>query len=171
LTYASPGAGTNGHLVAEYFAKKAGIAVEHVPYRGAAPGILDVVAGNLTFGSMTWTTASGHIQAGTVLPLAVSSNERLRDFPDVPTLKELGYPELVCTTWFSLSGPPGIPAPIVEKLNREVVKAMQSPAVQKRLAFDQILTEPMDPAQFTKFVADEVARWRPISQNAGFATH
>jgi len=171
LTYASPGAGTNGHLVAEYFAKKAGIAVEHVPYRGAAPGILDVVAGHLVFGSMTWTTASGHIQAGTVLPLAVSSNERLPDFPNVPTLKELGYPELVCTTWFSLSGPPGIPAPIVAKLNGEVVKAMQSSAVQKRLAFDQILTEPMDPAQFTKFVADEVARWRPISQNAGFATN
>lgn len=171
LTYASPGAGTNGHLVAEYFAKKTGMAVEHVPYRGAAPGITDVVAGHLTFGSMTWTTASGHIQAGTVLPLAVSSNERLPDFPNVPTLKELGYPELVCTTWFSLSGPPGIPAAIVEKLNREVVKAMQSAPVQKRLALDQILTEPMDPAQFTKFVADEVARWRPISQNAGFATH
>ncbi len=115
LTYASPGAGTNGHLVAEYFAKKAGIAVEHVPYRGAAPGVIDVVAGHLTFGSMTWTTASGHIQAGTVLPLAVSSNERLPDFPAVPTLKELGYPELVCTTWFSLSGPPGIPPAIVRE--------------------------------------------------------
>jgi tripartite-type tricarboxylate transporter receptor subunit TctC len=170
LTYASPGAGTNGHLVAEYFAKKAGIAIEHVPYRGAAPGVLDVVAGHLTFGSMTWTTASGHIQAGTVLPLAVSSNERLADFPNVPTLRELGYPELVCTTWFSLSGPPGIPATIVERLNREVVKAMQSAPVRKRLAQDEILTEPMNPAQFSKFVADEVARWRPISQNAGFAT-
>jgi tripartite-type tricarboxylate transporter receptor subunit TctC len=168
LTYASPGAGTNGHLVAEYFAKKAGIAVEHVPYRGAAPGVLDVVAGHLTFGSMTWTTASGHIQAGTVLPLAVSSNERLPEFPDVPTLKELGYPELVCTTWFSLSGPQGIPAGIVQKLNREVVKAMQSEPVQQKLHQEEILTEPMDPAQFTKFVADEVARWRPIADHAGF---
>jgi tripartite-type tricarboxylate transporter receptor subunit TctC len=171
LTYASPGAGTNGHLVAEYFAKKAGIAVEHVPYRGAAPGVMDVVAGHLTFGSMTWTTASGHIQAGTVLPLAVSSNERLPEFPNVPTLKELGYPELVCTTWFSLSGPPGIPADIVQKLNREAVKAMQSAPVQKRLKQDEILTEPMDSVQFTKFVADEVARWRPISEHAGFKTH
>jgi len=171
LTYASPGAGTNGHLVAEYFASKAGIGVEHVPYRGAAPGVLDVVAGHLRFGSMTWTTASGHIHAGTVLPLAVSSNERLADFPDVPTLKELGYPELVCTTWFSLSAPPGLPADIVEKVNREVVKAMQTPEVQKRLQIEQILTEPMSPAQFTKFVADEFARWKPISQHAGFKTY
>jgi tripartite-type tricarboxylate transporter receptor subunit TctC len=171
LTYASPGAGTNGHLVAEYFGQKAGIGVEHVPYRGAAPGVTDVVAGHLTFGSMTWTTASGHIQAGTVLPLAVSSNERLADYPNIPTLKELGYPDLVCTTWFSLSGPPGIPAGIVQKLNAAVVKAMQSEAVQKRLKQDEILTEPMDPAQFTKFVADELARWRPIADLAGFKSH
>ena len=171
LTYASPGAGTNGNLVAEYFAKKAGIAVEHVPYRGAALGVLDVVAGHLTFGSMTWTTASGHIQAGTVTPLAVSSNERLPDFPDVPTLKELGYPELVCTVWFSLSGPPGIPANIVQKLNAEVVKAMQSEPVQQKLRQEEILTEPMDSPQFTKFVADELARWRPIAERAGFKTN
>ncbi len=171
LTYASPGAGTNGHLVAEYFARKAGVAVEHVPYRGAAPGITDVMAGHLTFGSMTWTTASGQIQAGAVIPLAVSSNERLPDYPNVPTLKELGYPELVCTTWFALSGPPGLPAEIVQRLNREVVKAMQSEPVQKRLKQDQILTEPMDAAQFTKFVSDEIARWKPISQHAGFKTN
>ena len=171
LTYASPGAGTNGHLVAEYFARKAGITVEHVPYRGAAPGITDVMAGHLTFGSMTWTTASGQIQAGAVIPLAVSSNERLPDYPNVPTLKELGYPELVCTTWFALSGPPGLPAEIVQRLNHEVVKAMQSEPVQKRLKQDQILTEPMDAAQFTKFVSDEIARWKPISQHAGFKTN
>jgi tripartite-type tricarboxylate transporter receptor subunit TctC len=171
LTYASPGAGTNGHLVAEYFAKKAGITVEHVPYRGAAPGVTDVVGGHLRFGAMTWTTASGHIRAGTVLPLAVSSKERLPDFPDVPTLNELGYPDLVCTTWFSLSGPPGLPADIVQKLNSEVIKALQQPAVQKRLQQDEILTEPMDPAQFTAFVGDELARWKPIAEHAGFKTN
>jgi tripartite-type tricarboxylate transporter receptor subunit TctC len=88
----------------------------------------------------------------------------------VPTLKELGYPELVCTTWFALSGPAGIPADIVQKLNREVVKAMQSEAVQKTLRREEILTEPMDSAQFTKFIADELERWRPIAQNAGFKT-
>ena len=168
LTYASPGAGTNGHLVAEYFAHRAGLGVEHIPYRGAAPGVLDVVAGHLRFGSMTWTTASGHIRAGTVLPLAVSSNERLPDQPDVPTLKELGYPELVCTTWFSLSAPAGVPAAIVDKVNREVIKALGRPDVQKRLAQDEMISEPMTAAQFTQFVQSELDRWRPIARHAGF---
>ncbi len=168
LTYASPGAGTNGHLVAEYFATKAGIAVEHVPYRGAAPGVMDVVAGHLRFGAMTWTTAAGHIRAGTVLPLAVSSNERLPDFPDVPTFRELGYPELVCTTWFALSGPANLPFDIVQKVNREVIKALEAPDIRKRLDDDEMLTDPMTPAGYTKFVVDELARWKPIAEHAGF---
>ena len=87
LTYASPGTGTSGHLVAEYFAGKAGIAIEHVPYRGAAPGVMDVMAGHLRFGSMTWTTASGQIAAGTVVPLAVTADRRLADFPNIPTFQ------------------------------------------------------------------------------------
>jgi len=168
LTYASPGTGTNGHLVAEYLATKAGIRVEHVPYRGAAIGVMDVVAGHLRFGAMTWTTASGQIQAGTVIPLAVSSNERLPDYPDVPTLKELGYADMVCTTWFSLSGPAGIPDEVVQKLNREVVAVLSRPEVRKRLRQEQIITEPMSPAEFSKFVEAELARWKPISQLAGF---
>ena len=120
LTYASPGVGTSGHLVAEYFADKAGISIEHVPYRGAAPGVMDVMAGHLRFGSMTWTTASGQIAAGTVVPLAVTSDRRLADFPNIPTFKESGY-DLVSTTWFSLSGPAGLPKDIVDRVNREVV--------------------------------------------------
>ena len=95
LTFASPGTGTSGHLVAEYFAQKAGIKIEHIPYRGAAPGVMDVMAGQLTFGSMTWTTASGQISAGTVVPLATSAPQRLADFPTIPTFKEEGYPDLV----------------------------------------------------------------------------
>lgn len=168
LTYASPGTGTAGHLVAEFFATQAGIRVEHVPYRGAAIGVMDVVGGHLRFGAMTWTTASGHIQAGTVLPLAVSSPERLPDYPDVPTFKELGFPELICTTWFSLSGPAGIPDDIVRKLNREVVAILDRPEVRKRLRQEQIITERMTAAEFTKFVEAELARWKPIAQHAGF---
>jgi tripartite-type tricarboxylate transporter receptor subunit TctC len=164
LTFASPGAGTSGHLLAEYFAQRAGIAVEHIPYRGAAPGVMDVVAGHLRFGSMTWTTASGQIAAGTVIPLATSAPERLADFPSIPTFKELGYPDMVSTTWFSLSGPAGLPEGIVEKVNHEVIKALAKPDVIARLKVEQILTEPMTPAEFTRFVAAEVARWGPIAE-------
>ncbi len=166
LTYASPGAGTSGHLTAEYFAGKAGIAVEHIPYRGAAPGVMDVVAGHLRFGSMTWTTASGQISAGTVIPLAVTSDRRLPDFPNIPTFKESGY-DLVSTTWFSLSGPAGLPKDLVRSVNREVVKAFARPEVQNRLRTEQILTEPMTPDELSKFVADELARWKPLAVQIG----
>jgi tripartite-type tricarboxylate transporter receptor subunit TctC len=145
LTFASPGTGTSGHLVAEYFAQKAGIKIEHIPYRGAAPGVMDVMAGQLTFGSMTWTTASGQISAGTVVPLATSAPQRLADFPTIPTFKEEGYPDLVSTTWFALAGPPGLPKDIVTKLNQEVVKAFARPEVLERLKVEQIITEPMSP--------------------------
>ena len=170
LTFASPGTGTSGHLVAEYFACKAGIGVEHVPYRGAAPGVMDVMAGHLRFGSMTWTTASGQIAAGTVVPLAVSSAERLKDFPNIPTFREQGY-DLVSTTWFSLSAPPGLPKDITNAVNREVVKAFAKPEVQERLRTEQILTEPMTPDQFKKFVADEFARWKPVAEQIGLKTN
>jgi tripartite-type tricarboxylate transporter receptor subunit TctC len=98
----------------------------------------------------------------------VSSKARLPDYPNIPTLLELGYPELVCTTWFSLSGPPKLPDEIVHKLNREVVKALQRPEVQKRLRDEQIIAEPMTAAEFTKFVEAELAHWKPIAQQAGF---
>jgi tripartite-type tricarboxylate transporter receptor subunit TctC len=166
LTFASPGTGTSGHLVAEYFAQKAGIKIEHIPYRGAAPGVMDVMAGQLTFGSMTWTTASGQISAGTVVPLATSAPERLADFPTIPTFKEEGYPDLVSTTWFALAGPPGLPKDIVTKLNQEVVKAFARPEVLERLKVEQIITEPMSPEELTRFVAAEYARWRPVAEQA-----
>ena len=91
------------------FRPESGITIEHIPYRGAAPGVMDVVAGHLRFGSMTWTTAAGQIAAGTVVPLAVSAPQRLADFPTIPTFKEYGYPDLVSTTWFALAGPARLP--------------------------------------------------------------
>ena len=166
LTFASPGTGTSGHLVAEYFAQKAGIKIEHIPYRGAAPGVMDVMAGQLTFGSMTWTTASGQISAGTVVPLATSAPQRLADFPTIPTFKEEGYPDLVSTTWFALAGPARLPKDIVTKINQEVVKAFARPEVLERLKVEQIITEPMSPDELTRFVAAEYARWRPVAEQA-----
>jgi tripartite-type tricarboxylate transporter receptor subunit TctC len=166
LTFASPGTGTSGHLVAEYFAQKAGIKIEHIPYRGAAPGVMDVMAGQLTFGSMTWTTASGQISAGTVVPLATSAPQRLADFPTIPTFKEEGYPDLVSTTWFALAGPARLPKDVVTKVNQEVVKAFARPEVLDRLKVEQIITEPMTPDELTRFVAAEYARWRPVAEQA-----
>ena len=164
LGYVSPGAGTLGNLVAEYWSGKEKVKLEHIPYKGASQALNDLIGGHVKLGSMTFTTAAPQIRAGHVIPLAVSSATRLKEFPDLPTFKELGYPDMVATTWFSLSGPKAMPADIVKKINAAVDKAKDSPEVQKRLATEAMDTEKMTPEQFTKFVADELAKWGPVAK-------
>jgi tripartite-type tricarboxylate transporter receptor subunit TctC len=120
---------------------------------------------------MTWTTAGAQIRGGKVIPLAVSSENRLVEFPDIPTLKELGYPDLVAITWFSLSGPANMPKEIVQRLNAEVVKLMAKPDVQKRLAHEAIETKGMTPEEFTQFVQSQIERWGPVAKAMGAATN
>lgn len=165
--YGSPGPGTQGHLVVAYLAQKLGLRMQHVPYKGAGPAMFDTVAGHIKMGSVTWTTALGHIQSGKVVPIAVTADKRMPDYPDVPTFKELGYPEMVATTWFSISGPPGMPKDIVDTLNRGFVQALEHPEVRSRLKQEGIAVEPMDPAAFTRFVEAEVARWAPLVKASG----
>ena len=162
--YVSPGPGTLGNLVAEYWARKENIKLEHIPYKGAAQAITDLIAGHVKVGSMTWTTAHAQIRAKTVVPLAVSSAQRIPDFPDVPTFKELGYGDLIATTWFAFSGPADLPKDIVRKLNQEIVKALDTPEVRKKLDQEAIETDKMSPEAFTRFVETEIGRWGPIAK-------
>jgi tripartite-type tricarboxylate transporter receptor subunit TctC len=111
---------------------------------------------------LTWSTAVEHVRAGVLVPLAISTAERLPDFPDVPTFAELGFPDIVLTAWFSLSGPPGLPAPIVERLNRLVNEAMAQPEVRKSFERDASLSKPMTPDEFTAFLRSEVEKWTPV---------
>jgi tripartite-type tricarboxylate transporter receptor subunit TctC len=164
LGYVSPGPGTLGNMVAEYWARKQNIQFLHIPYKGAAQAITDLIGGHVKVGSMTFTTASEQIRGGKVIPLAVTSAQRLAEFPDLPTFKELGYPDMVAVTWFSLSGPKGLPSDIVQAVNREVEKAKDNPDVQKRLAVEAMQTEKMSPAEFTKFVESELAKWGPVAK-------
>jgi tripartite-type tricarboxylate transporter receptor subunit TctC len=167
LAYGSPGNGTQGHLIAEQLKQIAGIQMTHVPYKGAAFAVADLVAGHLPVASTTLTTAATQIRAGKARALAVSSTQRVPDFPDVPTFKELGYPELTATIWFSLSGPAGMPADIVGRLNAEVRRILQLPDVLERLRPEGIEPGDLDPKQFTAFMAAEVARWAPVVRAAG----
>ncbi len=169
--YGSPGTGTQGHLVAAYMAHKLKLNMQHVPYKGAGPAMFDLVAGHIKLASVTWTTALGHIRAGTIVPIAVTADKRMAEFPDVPTFKELGYPDLVATTWFSISGPAGIPRDIVNILNGGFVKALDHPQVRERLTQEGIAVEPMDADTFTRFVEAEVARWAPIVKASGAQTN
>lgn len=164
LAYVSPGTGSLGNMIAEYFARRQKIKLEHIPYKGGAQAVTDLIGGHVKVGSMTLTVVSALIHAGNVIPLAVSSATRLAEFPDLPTFKELGYPDLVATTWFSLSAPKGLPNNIVQAVNREVDKAKDDPEVQKRLAIEAIQTEKMSPAEFTKFLESELVKWGPVAK-------
>jgi tripartite-type tricarboxylate transporter receptor subunit TctC len=167
LAYGSPGNGTQGHLLAEHLKQIAGIDMTHVPYKGASPAVADLVAGHLLVASTTLSTASTQIRAGRLRALAVSSAARVADFPEVPTFKELGYPELVASIWFSLSGPAGMPPEVVNRLNIEVRRIMQLPEVRERLRPEGVEPADLDPQQFTAFVAAELKRWAPVVRASG----
>ncbi len=125
----------------------------------------DLIADNVLMGSMTWSSAAGQIRAGAVFPLAVSSGARIAEFPDVPTLQEEGYEDLVALTWYALSGPAGLSGDVVAKLNQAVNAAWALPALRQRLAADAIMAEPMSSAAVTAFVTSEVQKWGPIARH------
>ncbi len=167
LSYGSPGNGTLGHLFGENFKQLLGIDMLHVPYKGAAFAVNDLIAGHIPAISTTLSTAAESIKGGKARALAVSSTSRVPDFPDVPTFAELGHPELTTAVWFSLSGPAGMPQDIVQRLNTEVRRILQLPEVLQRLRPEGIEPGNLDPKAFTAFVAAELKRWTPIIRASG----
>ena len=163
LNYISPGTGSNGFLVGEYLARQEDYKINHIPYKGAGPALADLLAGHVKLGTITFSTATEQIRAGRILPIAVTTEKRIPNFPDIPTFRELGR-ELVTATWFAISGPAKLPDGIVQAVSRETLKALQTPEVQKRFAQDAIETKLMSPAEFTKFVEAETALWAPLAK-------
>src|ERR1051326_1876440 len=119
------------------------------------------------FGIESLDDFGGQVRSGRAIGLAISSEARLPEFPDVPTFAEMGYPDIVATVWFSLSGPANLPPEIVQRLNTEVNRALQLPDVRERLKSEGIVPTPMDAKAFTAFVAAEVKRWAPIVKASG----
>jgi len=167
LTYSSSGLGGNGHLMTEFFGQRANLKVEHVPYKGASQGLVDLIGGHIDFSAQTVSSAASYIRSGTLIPLAATADERLPDYVDIPTLKELGYPELVASTWFSISAPAKLPPDIAEKLNHAITANLVMPDVQQRLRRDGLLTQPMSMTEFDRFIVFETARWKPVIERAG----
>ena len=167
LTYGSPGNGTQGHLMAELFRQRAGIDIVHIPYKGASIAVVDIVAGHIHAISTTLTTASAQIRAGRVRALAISSESRLSDYPGVPTFRDAGYRDVVGTVWFSLSGPAGMPADVVNRLNGEVRKLLELSDVRDRLRPDGIVPNQLDAKAFTGYMVAELKRWAPIVRASG----
>ncbi|VCU68310.1 Tripartite tricarboxylate transporter family receptor [Pigmentiphaga humi] len=161
LSWASPGQGTHGALIGEAFRHVTKLNLVHISYKGAGPAVADVAGNQVPAAFITLSTASGSIKAGKLRPLAVTSAQRIADFPDIPTFKELGYPQLTGTTWFSLSGPAGMAPDLVEKLNKAVRTAMQSQEGQTELRNQNMETFDWDVPTFNKFVKTEIEHWGP----------
>ena len=169
LTYSSSGLGTLGHLVGENFVHLAKIKGEHVPYKGASQALNDLVGGHIIWCSQTLTSSAGLLRNKTLNGLALTTAERLPDWPDIPTFKEQGYPDLVASIWFALSGPAKLPPAMVKKLNDEINKAMTKPDVAARMQRDGMITNPMNPDQFQQFIANERKVWSPVVEQVGLA--
>ena len=169
LTFASSGVGSDGHLMGVAIALATGVPLEHVPYRSTSQALTDVVAGHVALCTFTLSSTAQFLRGGQLNGIAVTAPERMPDQPELPTFKELGYRQLVGTTWFSLSGPAKLPADIADKLNREIAAIVATPDVQARFRRDGFIAQPMSPAEFTKYVGDEAARWKPLVEKAGLA--
>ncbi len=164
VNYATISFGSQTQLLAVMLQTAAGISMINVPYRGANLIVNDVLGGHLMIGAIALSAAAGQLKVGAVRGLAISTEQRLPDFPDLPTFKEQGY-DLVASTWFALSGPAGLPPEIVNRLNVEVVKAMHAPDVQARFAQEAINTKSLNAADFTQFFEDEQKRWSPLARS------
>ncbi len=167
LAYATSGAGSSNHLLGVRLSQVAGAEMVHVPYRGAGPAMIDTINGNVPSMFDSLPSAAPHIKAGKVRALAVSSEQRSPAFPDVPTMKEAGYPDLISYSWFGISVPAKTPAPIVDRIATEMQAVLKEPAVVKR--WEEIGAEPstMTPAEVSRFVQEEIDKWTPVVKSSG----
>jgi tripartite-type tricarboxylate transporter receptor subunit TctC len=164
LTVASPGNGTSSHAKQEILKRSAGIDTIHVPYRGSGPMMNDLTAGSVD-AMITTLVEAGRNESFRLL--AVTAPRRVEGWPDLPTFVELGHPEVVASTWFGLSGPAGMPEPIVTRLNTEVLAALALPEIHARLVETGAVPRRMTAPEYAAFIASEVQRWAAVVRAAG----
>ncbi len=161
VSWGSPGQGSHGHLTGELLREATKLNMVHISYKGGAPAVADLLANQIPMGVMTLSSSNAHVDTGKLRLLAVSSAKRVAAYPNTPTFGELGYPQLTGTTWFSLSGPPGMPPAIVNKLNETVRRGLQTPELTRQLAIESMETMDLDAPAFARYVSDEIGRWGP----------
>ena len=165
--YASSGNGTPLHLSGELFKSMTGTDMVHVPYQGSGPALVDALSGAVPIIFDNLPSASEHMKAGTLRPLAVTTLERSESFPDVPTMDEAGVPGYETNTWNALFAPAGTPPEVIAKLNAAAVAAVKDPAVTARLAEAGAVVVASTPEELAAHVTSEVARWAPVIEAAG----
>jgi len=166
VTYGSAGLGSSSHLPIEWFQSLTGTKMLHVPFKGAAASIPELVAGRVDLVMSSVATGGPHIAAGKVEPLAVTGKERSPALPNVPTFAEAGLPDYRMSYWFGVFAPAGTPKEIVSRLEQEIAKAMTSPALREAFAKQGARTVGNTSAQFTQFVADEIELWKRVVKTA-----
>ena len=171
VNFSSGGIGVLPHLIGELFKARAGIDIVHVPYKGGAPSITDLMAGNVQMTFETTSVLLPLIQAGKLRALAVTTQKRIPQLPDVPTMIESGYPNFVTVAWTGLLAPAHTPQPIIAKLNAAINQGLKSPELTGALA--KITVDPLGgtPADFTQTMQAELARWTPLVKSLGLEGH
>lgn len=167
INYGSGGVATTPHLAAELFLLTTGIQMTHVAYRGEAPAIADVLAGQLPLLFANVSVVTGQVKAGALRALAVTSPRRAPGLPDVPTLAEAGIKDCDVETWFGLVAPKATPREIVQRLNADVRKALAAPGLQQRFAELSLSVTPSSPEELDQLIKAEVVRWGEVIKRAG----
>ena len=167
VNFASQGVGTTTHLTGELFMTLTGTRLVHVPYRGTAPALNDLVAGHVDISFMEYSSAVQLHQNGRARIIAVASTARMAALPDIPTLVELGVPNFTSDTWNALSAPPKTPPAIIAKLNSAANEGLRSPEVQERFKSLNLTAGGGSPAEMGQFVREETARWSEVITRAG----
>jgi tripartite-type tricarboxylate transporter receptor subunit TctC len=166
LVMASPGSGSSGHISGELFKMMTGVDLLHVPYRGGAPALTDLIAGRVHVFFTPIPTIAPYIKAGTLRALAVTVATRCALLPDIPALSEF-VPGYEASTWFGIGAPSGTPSEIIERLNREINAGLTETTMRERLAEQGGTLLPGSPAEFAALIADETERWAKVVRFAG----
>ena len=166
LNYGSAGNGSAGHLAMEYLKMVSDTFILHVPYRGTGPQLTDLLAGRLDVAAVGAPAILQHIKGGKLRCIATGSTQRLAQLPDVATVAEQGYPGFEMTQWYGLLAPASLPAAAAEKLAVATAKAVHTPESLARLQTDAAIAVGGTPAEFTRFIADEQKRWKPVLARA-----
>ena len=167
LNYASSGSGTVAHLATELFQKAAGVKFTHVPYKGAAQGVTDLIGGQIQMYMSSIPTLIGSIRNGKMRALAVTSAKRADDLPNVPTVAESGYKGFEAVTWFGIAGPAAMPKEAIAKLNGAFNKALQDPEVKKKLEGQGADVLGGSPEKFSALIREDIVRWGKVVKESG----
>jgi len=166
LNYASQGISTAAHLIAELFKSMADVQINHIPYRGGGPAVNDLVAGHVDLMFAELASAHQYIQSGQLRPLAVSSDKRIANLPDVPAVSEV-LPGFFVTSWWAIVAPPGMPGELTNKISAAVGEVMRQPDVTKRLTEMSMVSTGSSPAELSKFIAAEAELWGKVIRTTG----